>query len=101
MLVLDSKRYSAFVGGEDDGDREQGRLYGYLVNLLTKYSRQVMDILEDVEGLKVDEGEEKKGKALDSSEAKPSVRVGHRDTQVRRWKQIRDIVNSAIEELQK
>jgi hypothetical protein len=68
---------------------------------LTKYSRQVMDILEEAEGLKVDEGEDKDGKASKSSEAKPSVQVGHRDTLVRRWKQIRDIVNSAIEELQK
>lgn len=101
LLVLDSKRYSAFVGGDDDGDREQGRLYGYLVNLLTKYSRQVMDILEEVEGLRVNEGKDKEEKASKSSEAVPSIQAGHRDTLVRRWKQIRDIVNSAIEELQK
>lgn len=101
LLVLDSKRYSAFVGGDDDGDREQGRLYGYLVGLLTKYSRQVMDILEEVEGLKVDQVEEQKERKLRSDEAEPHVRASQKDTLVRRWKQIRDIVNAAIEELQK
>ncbi|KZM23298.1 uncharacterized protein EKO05_0004501 [Ascochyta rabiei] len=103
LLVLDSKRYSAFVGGDDDGDREQGRLYGYLVGLLTKYSRQVMDVLEEAEGLKVDgvEGERKTRLRSKSGDVEPPVRSGQKDNLVRRWKQIRDIVNGAIEELQK
>ncbi|KAJ4384137.1 hypothetical protein N0V86_000982 [Didymella sp. IMI 355093] len=102
LLVLDSKRYSSFVGGDDDGDREQGKLHGYLADLLTKYSRQVMDILEEVEGLKVDEETEKKNRwKSESGDAEPSVRAGQKDTLVRRWKQIRDIVNGATDELQK
>jgi hypothetical protein len=103
LLVLDSRRYSAFVGGFDhDVDREQGKCYGYLVGLLTKYSRQVMDILEEVEGLKVDEANlgPKRGKSR-STEVETPVRAGQKDTLVRRWKQIRDIVNAAIEDLQK
>jgi hypothetical protein len=103
LLVLDSKRYSAFVAGDDDGKREQGKLYGYLAGLLTKYSRQVMDILEEAEGLRVDEVEEKrKGKSkAGENEIEPPVRASQKDTLVRRWKQIRDIVNGAIETLQK
>jgi hypothetical protein len=104
LLVLDPKRYSAFVGGDDDGAREQKRLYEYLVGLLTKYSRQVMDTLEEVEALKIVEVEgEKKGRKLRSSgsETEPSVRASQKDTLVRRWKQIREIVNGAIKELQK
>lgn len=101
LLVLDSKRYSAFVGGDDDGDREQGRLYGYLVGLLTKYSRQVMDILEEAEALKVNEVGETEAEAPETSKAGSDVRAGHKETLVRRWRQIRDVVNGAIEELQK
>ena len=104
LLVLDSKRYSAFVGGFDhDVDREQGKCFGYLMGLLTKYSRQVMGILEEVEGLKVAETDEKPKKRRKSSvsEVEPPVRADQKDTLVRRWKQIRDIVNGAIEELQK
>lgn len=101
LLVLDSKRYSAFVGGDDDGEREQGRLYGYLVGLLTKYSRQVMDILEEVEALKIDQTEGKDRRQLRSGEAKSHIRGSQKDTLVRRWKQIRDIVNAAVEEPQK
>lgn len=100
LLVLDSKRYSAFVGG-DDGDREQGRLYVYLVGLLTKYSRQVMDILEEVEGLKVNKVDGEKRRMSKSGEIEPSIRAGQKDTLVRRWKQIMDIVNGAIGELEK
>lgn len=106
LLVLDSKRYAAFVGGDDDGAREQGRLYEYLVGLLTKYSREVMDILEEVEGLKVEEAGDGQKQTRRSSRStgnkiEPSVRAGQKDTLVRRWKQIRDIVNGAIKELQR
>lgn len=103
LLVLDSKRYASFVGGDDDGTREQGKLYGYLVGLLTKYSRQVMDILEEVESLKVEEVEKEKRRRSRSggNHSEPPVRASQKNTLVRRWKQIRDIVNGAIEELQK
>lgn len=100
LLVLDSKRYSSFVGG-DDGEREQDKLYGYLVELLTKYSRQVMDILEDVEGLKADARAQRKiRRQSKSSDSESSIGAGQKDMLLRRWKQIRDIVNAAIEELQ-
>lgn len=103
LLVLDSKRYSAFVGGFDhDAEREQGKCFGYLVGLLTRYSRQVMDILEEVEGLDVNGVvEEKRRTRSRSGEIEPSTRDGQKDTLVRRWRQIRDVVNGAIEELQK
>ncbi|KAH6620202.1 hypothetical protein C7974DRAFT_399107 [Boeremia exigua] len=101
LVVLDSKRYSAFVGGDDDGDREKGRLHGYLVGLLTKYSRQVMDIMEEAEGLKTNAVDKEKRRSVSkSSIVAPSIRIGQKDTLVMRWKQIRDIVNGAIEELQ-
>jgi hypothetical protein len=102
LLVLDSKMYSSFVGGDDDGDREKRKLHGYLADLLTKYSRQVIDILEEVEGLEVDEETNMKSRRKSrSSVSGPSIRGGQKDTLARRWKQIRDIVNSAIDELQK
>lgn len=103
LLVLDSKRYSAFVGGFDhDVEREQEKCFGYLVDLLTKYSRQVMDILEEAEALKVDAAANGKRRARSSIDAvELSIGAGQKDTLVRRWKQIRDIVNGAIEELQK
>jgi hypothetical protein len=105
LLVLDSKRYSAFVGGDDDGDREQARLNGFLVGVLTKYSREVMEILDEVEGVEVVEEEEGKGKEdgkkekSSKSEGDVPTRREHKDVLVRRWKQIRDLVNTAIEEL--
>lgn len=103
LLVLDSKRYAAFVGGFDhDVEREQGKCFGHLVGLLTKYSRQVMDILEEVEGLDVKGVDKEKRRTRSSSDAvEQSTRVGQKETLVRRWKQVRDIVNGAIEELQK
>lgn len=102
LLVLDSKRYSSFVGGDDDGDREHVKLYGYLADCLTKYSRQILDILEEVEELKVDEGSERKTeRKTRSSDGGLHAGAGQKDMLVRRWRQIRDIVNGAINELQK
>jgi hypothetical protein len=109
LLVLDSKRYSAFVGGDDDGAREQGRLYGFLVGVLTKYSREIMEILEEAEQLEVvehgDAGEkEKKDKRKTKKTgdaADVPTRLEHQQVLVRRWKQIRDLVNLAIKELGK
>ena len=99
LLVLDSKRYSSFVGGgDDDGDREQGRLHEYLAALLTKYSRQIMDTLEEVEALEV-ANVERKTRGSSNSGVEHPVRADQKDTLMTRWKQIRDIVNDAIEEL--
>ncbi|KAI4670010.1 uncharacterized protein J4E79_000290 [Alternaria viburni] len=86
LLVLDSRRYSAFVSGDDDGVRDQGRLDKYLADVLTKYSREIVDTLEEVEQLDLSEGEHE-------------VAEGQRETVVRRWKQIRGIVNKAIDAL--
>lgn len=90
LLVLDSKRYAAFVRGDDDGSLEQPKLNSYLRGLLIKYSTKIMEALEDVEELEVMGGE-------DSGER--GVRAEHKDVLLRRWKQIRSLVNKAIDEL--
>lgn len=87
LLVLDAKRYAAFVSGDDDGARDQPRLNAYLAGVLTKYSRKIVDVVEEVEGLEL-EGDRKK--------VEQEVVEGQRETLVMRWKQIREIVNSAI-----
>lgn len=102
MLVLDNRRYSAFVGGDDDGSKEQGKVNDYLVGILTKYSRQIIDILEELEQLETDgAGEEKRERKKSErlSEASDVSKAEHKDVVVRRWKQIRDMVNVAIQEL--
>lgn len=100
LLVLDNRRYSSFVSGDDDGSKDQKRLDGYLADVLTKYSRKVMGVIEEVEGLEV------KVKERRSSRRKSEVggdgaefRAGQRDMLLRRWKQIRDLVNGAVESL--
>lgn len=85
LLVLDAKRYAAFVSGDDDGARDQARLNEYLASVLTKYSRKIVDIIEEVEGLDL---------SGDVEQAEEGVVEGQRETLVKRWKQIRDIVNS-------
>jgi hypothetical protein len=87
LLVLDSRRYSAFVLGDDDGVRDQARLNKYLADVLTKYSREIVDTLEEVEDVELGEKDEHE------------VAEGQRETLVKRWKQIRSIVNKAIEAL--
>jgi predicted DNA-binding protein len=86
-LVLDSRRYSAFVSGDDDGARDQARLNKYLADVLTKYSREIVDTLEEVEDL--DLGEENEHELAE----------GQKETLMKRWKQIRSVVNKAIEAL--
>ncbi|KAF2741527.1 SET domain-containing protein [Polyplosphaeria fusca] len=85
LLVLPAARYSAFVAGTDDGGAEQEMVNKYLLNLMTKYSREVMEIVDEVEGLVVgvDEGGER-------------VVGEQKNVLLRRWKQIRDIVNAAV-----
>jgi hypothetical protein len=101
MLVLENRRYSAFVGGDDDGTKEQKKVNGYLVGILTKYSRQIIDILEELELLKTDGGEGKttRRKSKRLSDVGDESKADHKDVLVRRWKQIRDMVNTAIDEL--
>ncbi|RII23548.1 hypothetical protein CUC08_Gglean012370 [Alternaria sp. MG1] len=87
LLVLDSRRYSAFVSGDDDGARDQARLNKYLADVLTKYSREIVDTLEEVGDL--DLGEENEHELAE----------GQKETLMKRWKQIRSVVNKAIEAL--
>jgi hypothetical protein len=80
LLVLENRRYSSFVSGDDDGSKEQRHVNNHLAGVLTKYSREVMEMLEEVEH---------SGAAIEQ-----------RDVLVKRWKQIRDLVNVAIAALQ-
>ena len=98
MLVLDSRRYSAFVSGDDDGSRDQARLNTYLADILTKCTRKIIEILEEVD--QVDLGAKTGTDDKSDGKGKKSVVEGQRDTLVKRWKQIRDIVNKAVEVLE-
>lgn len=103
LIVLDNRRYSAFVGGDDDGSQEQGRINDYLVRILTKYSREIIDILEDLQGLRTAGTDEDKGKRRQSKRLPAigiAIKTEHKDVLLRRWKQIREIVNTAVEALQ-
>ncbi|KAF1964696.1 SET domain-containing protein [Bimuria novae-zelandiae CBS 107.79] len=83
LLTLPLRRYSAFVGGTDEGAGDQGKVNEYVIGLLVKYERQIMEIIEEGEGLEV------------SSE----VKSGQKDTLLRRWKQVRSIVKAGINAL--
>lgn len=103
LLVLDNRRYSAFVGGDDDGSKEQQRVNDYLIEILIKYSRQIIDIVEELEQLDVDvaAGEnENRRRSKRLMSTKVANKAEHRDVLVRRWRQIRDLVNTAIHALQ-
>lgn len=104
LLVLDSKRYAAFVGGndEDDGAKDQGRLDEYLAGVLAKFSKQIEGILEDVEGVDMDSSNVRPAKRRKSNgehEASDGFGAAHKGTLLRRWIQIRDIVDKAVEGL--
>jgi hypothetical protein len=102
LLVFDNRRYSAFVGGDDDGSKEQQKVNDYLAGILTKYSRQIIDIVEELEQLEVDVAAGENGKRRQSKRlmsTKNVTNAKHRDVLVRRWRQIRDLVNTAIEAL--
>jgi hypothetical protein len=102
LLLLDNKRYSLFVSGDDDGIREQSRVNIHLADVLTKYSRQIIDTLEELERLEVDtsngEGDKKKRRTSTVS-GKVLAKAEHRDVLLKRWKQIRELVNTATEVL--
>lgn len=53
LLLLDNKRYSTFVGGDDGGSKDQARVNDYLAGILTKYPRQIIEIREELERLEV------------------------------------------------
>lgn len=103
LIVLDTRRYAAFVVGDDDGSRDEDRLNKYLVGILTKYSRHIIDILDELEQFDVGAGKTRSGKRRKSEVVEAGhheIAAGHQAVLVRRWKQIRDIVNKAIETLQ-
>lgn len=83
LLMLPSRRYTAFVGGTDEGVGDQGKVNEYVIGLLAKYERQIMEILDEVEGLRT---------GVD-------VTIGQQDTLLRRWKQIQTIVKTGIDVL--
>jgi hypothetical protein len=102
LLLLDNRRYSSFLSGDDDGSKDQGRVNKYLADVLTKYSRQIIDILQELGQLEVDESNgatERKKKRSSTTKGKALPRADHRDVLLKRWKQIRDLVNTAIETL--
>lgn len=76
LLCLPERRYSAFVGGTDEGGADQARVDGFLRGLLVGFEREVMERRDGVEG----RGE--KGEVLD-----------------RRWKQIAGILRRAVKAL--
>lgn len=99
LLVLDSKRYAAFVsgGGDDDdgggggGARDQRCVNEYLVAVLQRYARRVGEVLEEVEG----------GGGGGGGEEEEDDESGDKAaTLARRWKQILGIVNGAVEVLE-
>jgi hypothetical protein len=90
LLALDSRRYSAFVFGDDDESRDQDKLNKFLADQLTKYSRNILEILEEVENINL---KNKHDQAYDG------ILEGQRATVLKRWKQIRVMVNRAIDAL--
>ncbi|KAF9735393.1 hypothetical protein PMIN06_002621 [Paraphaeosphaeria minitans] len=83
LLTLPSRRYTAFVSGTDEGTGDQGKVNEYVIGLLVKYKRQIMEIVEEVDGLKT---------GVD-------VTTGQKDALLRRWKQVRAIVKTGIDVL--
>jgi hypothetical protein len=81
LVTLPERRYTAFISGTNEGAADQGKVNQLLISLLVKYTRQIMQILEEVHLLKGEEHGEQK------------------DVLTRRWKQIDRIVKGAIEAL--
>lgn len=78
LMTLEEKRYTHFISGRDEGERDQAKVDKELVRLLKKEQRRIGDMEEEVEGL--GEGEQ-------------------RCVLKRRWRQIRRIVGRAVEAL--
>lgn len=103
LLTLPHKRYASFVSGTDDGIREQGIVNAYLLNLLKKYERQIMETLEEVEAITPDDKPKTRPRRKSRVSEEDGVRVRvlkeQKDILLRRWKQIREIVNAAVRSL--
>ncbi|KAJ4286721.1 hypothetical protein N0V90_012973 [Kalmusia sp. IMI 367209] len=83
LLTLPLRRYTAIVSGTDEGAGDQGKVNEYIIGLLVKYERHIMEIIEEVDSLKVS------GK----------VKLEQKDVLLRRWKQIRQIVKTGVTSL--
>ncbi|KAF1995788.1 SET domain-containing protein [Amniculicola lignicola CBS 123094] len=106
LLCLPNRRYAAFVSGTDDGSNEQGKINAYLLGLLKQYSRQVMDVLEEVEALTVGtdatNGKRRSMRRKSKAGAQEAedlnmgniIKAEQKDILAMRWKQIRGIVNA-------
>lgn len=80
LLTLPPRRYTAFVSGTDEGLGDQGTVNEYIIRLLVRYERQIMDIIDEVEGFVI--GEE--------------AEMEQKDTLRRRWRQIQNIVKTGV-----
>lgn len=103
LLVL-PRRYAAFVGGIDDGAKEQPRMDKYLTEILTKYTRQIVDIIEKVEALGTSAKPATRQRRLTSTGNAELKQKAIEDSQkamvLKRWIQIRDFVHVAISNLE-
>jgi hypothetical protein len=103
LLVLDNRRYSSFVGGDDDGSKDQERVNDYLVGILTKYSRQIIEILDELEQIEPESGittsSNRRQSRATTTRAQSLPRSEHKEVLLKRWKQIRKLVNTAIDAL--
>ncbi|KAF2109749.1 hypothetical protein BDV96DRAFT_233917 [Lophiotrema nucula] len=105
LLTLPERRYAAFVAASDDGAVDQHRVNAYLLDLLKQLSRQIMDTLEDVSALSTpDPDNRRRSKRISTT---PSTLIPtsspskeQNDILLRRWKQIRDIVNTVVTALE-
>ncbi|KAF2709686.1 SET domain-containing protein [Pleomassaria siparia CBS 279.74] len=104
LICLPSRRYSAFVSGTDEGAVEQPKIDKYLLGLMEGYAREVMETLDEVDGLVVDDGQDQ-GKttrrSIMAEGEEGSITSEHKAVLASRWKQIRYVVNAAIQELAK
>lgn len=101
LIVLDSKRYSTFVGGLDDGIKDQDRLDCYLVKLLTKYSRQIIERIEVIEEISEAATPTRTTRAKAAESDSQLYEGQQKQTLLTRWKQIREFVNTVISKLEK
>jgi hypothetical protein len=80
MLVVPVGRWRRFVGGSDDGERDQGAVDECLKGVLEEYRADVQVKIKNVDGLDV---------GMDCQ----------RDTLRRRWKQIDRLLQKALDRI--
>lgn len=107
LLYLPARRYAAFVGG-DEGETDQGIVNLHLKKHLEDYSRNIIAIEEDIEALVVGDIQDEKSTSTLKRRRKSTtailnadVTAEQKDILLRRWKQVRDIVNELLKDLEK